>query len=91
MFRSTSFPGSFLERRKAKDLKTLGTRLCSDEGTHILITFITHLLVYMHQKTIIALEIAAKIASVNGPIGIQRHEKYKENVDVSCEGPSSGR
>jgi hypothetical protein len=34
----------------------------------ILISFITHLLVHMHQKTKIALEIAAKIASVNGPL-----------------------
>jgi hypothetical protein len=35
---------------------------------HILRTFITHLLVHMHQKKKIALEIAAKIASVNGSI-----------------------
>jgi hypothetical protein len=37
---------------------------------HILRTMITHLLVHMHQidqKEKIALEIAAKIASVNGP------------------------
>ena len=32
---------------------------------HILTTFITHLLVHIHQKTKLALEIAAKIASVN--------------------------
>jgi hypothetical protein len=31
---------------------------------HILRTFVTHLLVHMHQKEEIALEIAAKIASV---------------------------
>ena len=30
-------------------------------------TFVTHLLVHIHQKEKIALEIAAKIASVNGP------------------------
>ena len=36
---------------------------CSDEGIHILRTFVTHLLVHIHQKTKIALEIAAKIAS----------------------------
>jgi hypothetical protein len=34
---------------------------------HKLRSFITHLLVHMHQKEKIALEIAAKIASVNGP------------------------
>ena len=33
---------------------------------HILRTFITDLLVHIHQKTKIALEIAAKIASVKG-------------------------
>jgi hypothetical protein len=31
-------------------------------------TFITHSLVHIHQKKKIALEIAAKIASVNGPL-----------------------
>jgi hypothetical protein len=35
---------------------------------YMIITFITHLLVYMHQKMKIALEIAAKIAYVNGPL-----------------------
>ena len=34
---------------------------------HVLRAFITHLLVHMHQKEKIALEIAAKFASVNGP------------------------
>ena len=34
---------------------------------HILRTFITYLLVHMHQKKKTALEIAAKVASVNGP------------------------
>ena len=34
---------------------------------HVLRTFITHLLVHMHQKEKIALEIAAKNGSVNGP------------------------
>jgi hypothetical protein len=34
----------------------------------ILGTFITHLLVYIHQKKKIALQIAAKIASVNMPL-----------------------
>jgi hypothetical protein len=38
---------------------------CSDEGTYIwymqLRTFVTHLLVHMHQKEKITLEIAAKI------------------------------
>ena len=32
---------------------------------HVLRTFVTHLLVHMHQKEKIAQEIAAKIASVN--------------------------
>jgi hypothetical protein len=37
-------------------------------GTHVLLrTFITHLLVHMHQKEKIAREIAGKIASVIGP------------------------
>ena len=36
-------------------------------GVHILRTFIAHLLVHIHQKNKIALEITAKIASVNGP------------------------
>ena len=36
---------------------------------HVLQTFVTHLLVRMHQKEEIALEIAAKIESVNGPSG----------------------
>jgi hypothetical protein len=35
---------------------------------HILRTFVTHLLIHMHQKEKIALELAAKIASVNGPL-----------------------
>jgi hypothetical protein len=35
---------------------------CSDAGTYtVFITFITHLLVHMHQKMKIALDIAAKI------------------------------
>ena len=34
-------------------------------GIHILRTFVTHLLVHMHQKEKIALEIAAKIARVS--------------------------
>jgi hypothetical protein len=34
---------------------------------HKLRSFVTHLLVHIHQKEKIALEIAAKIASVNGP------------------------
>ena len=34
--------------------------------THVLQTFIIHILVYMHQKEKITLEIAAKI--VNGPL-----------------------
>ena len=37
---------------------------CSDEGIHIPQTFVTHLLVLIHQKK----KIAAKIASVNEPI-----------------------
>jgi hypothetical protein len=36
---------------------------------HVLKTFITHLLVHIRQKKKIALEIGAKIASVNGPLG----------------------
>ena len=36
---------------------------------HILRIFITHPLIHMHQKKKIALEIAAKIASVNEPLG----------------------
>jgi hypothetical protein len=38
-------------------------------GTYIYskLAFITSLLLHMHQKRKIALEIAAKIASVNGP------------------------
>jgi hypothetical protein len=35
---------------------------------HVLRTFITHPLVHIHQKEKIALEIAAKVASVNGPL-----------------------
>ena len=34
---------------------------------HVLPTFVTHPLVHMHQKEKIALELAAKIASVNKP------------------------
>ena len=34
----------------------------------VLLTFVTHLLVHINQKEKIALEIAAKIASVNGPL-----------------------
>ena len=37
---------------------------------HVLRTFVTHLLVHMHQKEKIALEIAAKIASVNRPLDV---------------------
>ena len=32
------------------------------------ITFVTSLLVHIHQKEKVALEIAAKVASVNGPL-----------------------
>jgi hypothetical protein len=39
---------------------------CLDEGIHILGTLVTHLLVHMQQNEKIALEIAAKIAIVNG-------------------------
>ena len=35
---------------------------------HVLRTFITHLLVHIHQKEKIAPEITAKVASVNGPL-----------------------
>ena len=35
---------------------------------HVLRTFVTHLLVHMHQKEKITLEIAAKIASTNNPL-----------------------
>ena len=35
---------------------------------HVLTTFITLLLVHMHQKEKVALEIAAQIASVNGTL-----------------------
>jgi hypothetical protein len=44
---------------------------CSDEGTYTLRTFIIYLLVHIHQKEKIALEIAAKIASVNRPLSIR--------------------
>ena len=37
---------------------------------HILRTFVTHLLVHIHQKKKIANKIAAKFASVNGPLVI---------------------
>jgi hypothetical protein len=37
---------------------------------HVLQTFVTHLLVHMHQKEKIALEIVAKIASVNRPFDL---------------------
>jgi hypothetical protein len=37
---------------------------CSDEAIHVLRAFVTNLLVHMHQKEKIALEIAAKFASV---------------------------
>ena len=37
-----------------------------DEGAYILRAFTTHLLVHMRQKKKITLDIAAKIASVNG-------------------------
>ena len=43
---------------------------CSDESTSLnckVQYIITHLLVSIHQKKKIALEIATKIASVNGP------------------------
>ena len=41
-------------------------------GVHILRIFIVHLLVHMHQKKKIALEIAAKIASVNGTLSLDK-------------------
>ena len=48
------------------------SEISSDAGdeqmrVHKLRTFVTHLLVHMHQKTKIALEVAAKIA-VNEPL-----------------------
>jgi hypothetical protein len=48
-------------------------------GVHILRTFITYLIVHMRQKTKIALEIAAKIASVNG-----RYNEYFFEGSVTC-------
>ena len=44
----------------------------SYECSELLRTFITHLLVRMHQKKI-ALEIAAKIASLKGPFDMLSH------------------
>ena len=41
---------------------------------HVLQTFITHLLVHMHQKEKIALEIVARIASVNRPLNVLQIE-----------------
>jgi hypothetical protein len=35
---------------------------------HVLQTFVTHPLVHMYQKKKIALEIASKFSSVNGPL-----------------------
>jgi hypothetical protein len=40
---------------------------CSDEG-HILRTFMKYLLVHIDKKRKIALEIAANVANVNGPL-----------------------
>jgi hypothetical protein len=37
---------------------------------HKLRSFITHLLVHIHQKKKMAVELAANIASVNGPLDI---------------------
>jgi hypothetical protein len=49
---------------------------------HILRTFITILLVCMHQKKI-ALEIAAEITSVNGPQGTFSGQKHASTVLVT--------
>jgi hypothetical protein len=45
---------------------------------HILGTFVTHPLVHIHQKKI-ALEIAAKIASVNRPLSHQTRTRVHES------------
>jgi hypothetical protein len=50
---------------------------------HILRTFVTHLLVHIHQKTKIALEISAKIASINRPLNTLGNSK--PNIPSHCE------
>ena len=39
------------------------THICKDTQVY----FVTHLIIHIHRKKKIAVEIAAKIASVNGP------------------------
>ena len=46
------------------DVKEWISYECSDEGIHILRAFITHLLVHMHQKEKIALEITGENAGL---------------------------
>ena len=48
----------------------------------VLRTFITHLLVHIHQKEKIVLEIAAKIASVNGPKNFNKFIVEKNNSNL---------
>jgi hypothetical protein len=50
----------------------------------ILRIFITHLLVHIHQKKKIALEIAAKIASVNGPAIYRVSKKKRYGNSTGC-------
>ena len=54
---------------------------CPDEG-HILRKCITYLLVHIHQNKKIAIEIAAKFASVNFPISLTIVKKGKYRYSV---------
>jgi hypothetical protein len=49
-------------------------------AAHVLRTFATPLLVHMHQKENIALEITAKIASVNRPLDTELYDYSKPNL-----------
>ena len=65
---------------------------CSDKGRsvkhiYILRTFITYLLVHIHQKKKIALEMAAKIASVNGPTGRMTEVLAQSTNFLACLAP----
>ena len=55
---------------------------------HVLRTSVTHLLVHIHQKKIIALGIAGKIGSVNGPLAIifylSYHKRKIEDAKHEC-------
>jgi hypothetical protein len=65
---------------------------CSDKGTHTQ-NMLTQILIHIHQKTKIVLEVSAKIASVNGSLACRRVQSSntQNNRGSGCPGARSPR